>query len=447
MAKSNNLTDFLTDVADAIREKKGTTDPINPQDFSAEIASISSGAEAKPLNDVNFFDYDGTILHSFTAAEFLALSAMPALPTQEGLICQEWNWTYEAAREYVEEFGLCDIGATYITDDGKTRIYIHIEEEGRRNAIFQLTQSTSNGVVIDWGDGSATETYASTSFAATHEYANGGDYCVSLSPKSTYTLNFGTSLYGIGGNKGYAQSMITRIHIGQNMTALKGLSKCSKLETISIPTNVATIYSSAFSSCCSLQHIVIPSSITNIDKNIFNGCTLKYISLPHSISSIGEYAFDGCYRLSRCVLPNAVSVIGRYAFQNTYSLKNMYFPKSVSQIRENAFRGSGISTILVSEGLTRIWNNCFYNCHSLLYVKFPSSISMINDSAFSYADSVLYYDFRDVSSVPTGGSYVLDGHASDCKVIVADSMYLSWIEDTNWSVYAEIIVKASEYNG
>ena len=43
MAKNDNLKDFLTDVANAIREKKGTTDLINPQDFSAEIASIQSG--------------------------------------------------------------------------------------------------------------------------------------------------------------------------------------------------------------------------------------------------------------------------------------------------------------------------------------------------------------------------------------------------------------------
>ena len=43
MAKNDNLKDFLTDVANAIREKKGTTDLINPQDFSAEIASIKSG--------------------------------------------------------------------------------------------------------------------------------------------------------------------------------------------------------------------------------------------------------------------------------------------------------------------------------------------------------------------------------------------------------------------
>ena len=46
MAKDNNLQDFLTDIADAIREKKGTTEKINPQDFATEIANLSSGDDS-----------------------------------------------------------------------------------------------------------------------------------------------------------------------------------------------------------------------------------------------------------------------------------------------------------------------------------------------------------------------------------------------------------------
>lgn len=42
MAKTDNLTDFLTDIADTIRAKKGITDKINPQNFSKEIAEIIS---------------------------------------------------------------------------------------------------------------------------------------------------------------------------------------------------------------------------------------------------------------------------------------------------------------------------------------------------------------------------------------------------------------------
>lgn len=47
MSKQDNLTDFLTDVAEAIREKKGTTEKINPQNFSEEIKNLPS--EASPF--------------------------------------------------------------------------------------------------------------------------------------------------------------------------------------------------------------------------------------------------------------------------------------------------------------------------------------------------------------------------------------------------------------
>lgn len=43
MAKNDNLKDFLTDVANAIREKEGSSEPINPQDFSSRIQAIQTG--------------------------------------------------------------------------------------------------------------------------------------------------------------------------------------------------------------------------------------------------------------------------------------------------------------------------------------------------------------------------------------------------------------------
>ena len=52
MSKENNLKDFLTDIADAIREKKGTTEPINAQDLSEEIRGIESGGSIGYMTDV-----------------------------------------------------------------------------------------------------------------------------------------------------------------------------------------------------------------------------------------------------------------------------------------------------------------------------------------------------------------------------------------------------------
>ena len=67
MAKTDNLSDFLTDVANSIRTKTGTTDPINAQDFSDKILGLSSGGNTlKNLLDATkschnlFYYYKGT---------------------------------------------------------------------------------------------------------------------------------------------------------------------------------------------------------------------------------------------------------------------------------------------------------------------------------------------------------------------------------------------------
>lgn len=68
MAKTDNLSDFLTDVANSIRTKTGTTEQINAQDFSNKILSIQTGGEntLKNLLDATkyttylFNDYNGT---------------------------------------------------------------------------------------------------------------------------------------------------------------------------------------------------------------------------------------------------------------------------------------------------------------------------------------------------------------------------------------------------
>lgn len=42
MARTDNLADFLTDIADSIRAKKGTTEPISAGDFDIDITSIET---------------------------------------------------------------------------------------------------------------------------------------------------------------------------------------------------------------------------------------------------------------------------------------------------------------------------------------------------------------------------------------------------------------------
>ena len=72
MAKNDNLKDFVTDIADAIREKKGTTDLINPQNFSDEIRSLATESDLMdtPVLPPSEYVNDGKIYRVHSGAEY-----------------------------------------------------------------------------------------------------------------------------------------------------------------------------------------------------------------------------------------------------------------------------------------------------------------------------------------------------------------------------------------
>lgn len=57
MARTDTLPHFLTDVADAIREKKGSSDTIQASDFDTEIANLPSGGGKYAPSWVKFRNY------------------------------------------------------------------------------------------------------------------------------------------------------------------------------------------------------------------------------------------------------------------------------------------------------------------------------------------------------------------------------------------------------
>ena len=56
------------------------------------------GSGGSGENDVTFYDYDGSIVTSYSAADFAALTEMPANPSHEGLTAQGWNWSLTDAQ-------------------------------------------------------------------------------------------------------------------------------------------------------------------------------------------------------------------------------------------------------------------------------------------------------------------------------------------------------------
>ena len=141
---------------------------------------------------------------------------MPANPIHEGLTAQGWNYSLADAKEYVEKYGRLDVGQMYITDDGKTRIYISLKD-GRLKPLLGL--GISGSVVVDWGDGSATDTMTGSDTATTvyqeHTYSAEGEYVISLNVTGAASINGAnncSSLMGkIGGNSSTNKAYLTAI--------------------------------------------------------------------------------------------------------------------------------------------------------------------------------------------------------------------------------------------
>jgi surface protein len=64
MARIDNLENFLTDVASAIKEKKGDNTPIPASNFDTEISDIPSVGDKYAPRHVSFYYYGGTDLDS-----------------------------------------------------------------------------------------------------------------------------------------------------------------------------------------------------------------------------------------------------------------------------------------------------------------------------------------------------------------------------------------------
>ena len=115
MSIASEITRIKNNIASAYNEieSKGGTIPQTPNSSNlataVESISSSSGNSGKLIKDVNFFDYEGTIIESYSKNEFLQLQKLPDGPSHSGLIFDGWNWSLNDAKEQVSIQGAADI--------------------------------------------------------------------------------------------------------------------------------------------------------------------------------------------------------------------------------------------------------------------------------------------------------------------------------------------------
>lgn len=267
---SNGTTEITPDAPYDVMEKANVT--VN--------VPTGGGTTAVSPKDINFYDYDGTCVAAWSLAELAGKTALPDYPTHDGLTCQGWNWTLADLKA---ENAKMNVGAMYITSDGKTRIYITLQE-GRKSPMLGICPKGT--VTVDWGDGTTPNTLTGTSvttvkWTPTHNYAAPGDYVITLTVNGTLGFD---GAYGGGKllcyssssdnrNKAYLNA-IQRVFLGSGVTSIRdyAFQYCASLAQITLPSGVTSIGDCAFQYCYSLAQITLPSGVTSINADAFYNC-------------------------------------------------------------------------------------------------------------------------------------------------------------------------------
>lgn len=194
-------------------------------------------------------------------------------------------------------------GEEEIPDDGKTRIFIHLED-GRTSP--KLGCCPKGTVTVDWGDGTEPYTLTGTSvgtlkYTPVHEYAEPGDYVITLTVDGAMYLMGKSSvskllsMSGAGSSDidfAYA-SFIRKVVLGDGVEAINtgAFANCAALSSIVISDSVTAIAASAFRYCFALCNVTIPDSVTIIQYSAFdNCCGVRYydFSAHTSVPALGN---------------------------------------------------------------------------------------------------------------------------------------------------------------
>ena len=295
-------------------------------------------------------------------------------------------------------------------------------------------------------------------------------------PNSVKTISEGTFL-GCSG--------LTAVTIPNSVEVIAGgaFEKCSGLVSVTIPNSVTSIEYAAFAECSSLTSITIPNSVTSIQAGAFMSCggltsitveegNQNYDSrnncnaiintktnvlitgcnntvIPSNVTRIEEDAFNGCSGLTTITIPNSVTSIGRNAFGSCSSLTSIIIPNSVTSIGNNAFYScSGLTSIIVESGnsvydsrnncnalihtatnklikacentvipntVTTIEEGAFDRCYGLNSITIPNSVKSIGVGTFAGCNSL-------TSIIVESGNTVYDSR-DNCNAIIHTASY------------------------
>lgn len=191
----------------------------------------------------------------------------------------------------------------------------------------------------------------------------------------------------------------------------------------------------AFQNCTALTSVVFEGdNLSKINLNTFNGCSaLSSIELPESLEKIEYNAFDDCSALKSILIPDKVTYIGEGAFNYCTGLQEAYIGDGVTEIAAKAFAEcTALKTVVIGKSIQRIGEQAF-NTRSSWDQMTLEKITVLFDDIASGSFPVLESGSRGVFPKPGGWDPV------SYKIYVPKGTKAEY--QKNWSDYSSLIVE------
>ena len=385
MARIDNLTNFLTDIANSIRNKKGTSEPIEAKNFDTEIASIETGGSGT----LNLQDKNITITSNGTqnieADEgYDGLNTVNITTNVEGVDVPEFGlvpskFDYEGFPTDFTFYGFGDITIPNDYYENLQGTYFN-----RRTTTTPKFADSITSIELGTNCFSMCNLFTSISFG---------------NKPITFKTSGISNVIGGSSSTFYNNTKVTNIDLS-TMTSIilpgRICSGCNNLQTMVLPDNITTINGRAFENCSKLTTINLPSTLEEIKGYAFYNCSkLALTELPENITSLGgtenynNYTFSGCSNLALTSLPNKITLIPYGCFKGCTKLELINLPSNLVSIENEGFSGcTNIKLSSLPNTLTDIKSKAFYNCSNISLTNLPENLKTLGASAFYNCTSI-----------------------------------------------------------
>ena len=115
--------------------------------------------------------------------------------------------------------------------------------------------------------------------------------------------------------------------------------------------------------------------------------TIEYEGETYHITAVGRYGFDQCKDITSVTICEGVETLSYAALYRCRNLTSISLPSSLKSIEEVAFASTGITSLIIPEGVTEIKSGIAKDCY-LTELSLPSTLTTLPDYSLSYIFSL-----------------------------------------------------------